>query len=241
MNTLNEEQTAYLIKMVNLLQKSKIEVGIITETDGNWVLGAMTAGDVYAFIATAPEFPGTITLTRIFPLKARIDLMKSKKDFKVEYELADNGSIKSLTFRAGKAKAGYRCGLESKYQIPKTVFTEELITFSLEPSIINEIVAAIAAFDKEGILSFIADKDSIVVSTRDDNGDKFETDSIALASDVNGEEPIAKAYTSQVVSDLLRITATGTGGDLAIGTKGILCIKHNDGTFYVMPSKKAAA
>jgi len=239
MEKFTEEQSNFLIKTIDVLQKAKIEACIIRPSgrnDDSWTVGAMSDGAVYALVGIAPEFPGVLTLDRIDKIRGRIDLLKSHKNFELFYDLTDNGKeIKTIKVKAGRSSAEYRCSMEKNYTIPKGISGEVLTTFDVRESTIQELALAIPLYDKGGLTTFTVADGELTISLKDDNGDHFTASGIETDLSEGG---VNRSYSSQVLGDLFRMADIQNETlTLAIGQKGILSIPHADAMLYVMANK----
>lgn len=231
MEQLNDENTAYLIKLIDTLHASKIDAAVI----GEWGVGAMTEGSVYAMVAEAPEFPGTLALTRIGVLKARLDLVKKQEGFGIGYEIGDNDDIRQLVLFAGDGDTTveYRCGMADGLNVPKRVLGDTLVSFEVSGDMVGNISHAVGAFKaKDSYITFESVDDSVVATVKDDNGDEFRTTVCGVGGDIPSH-----SYSSGVIGDLLNLASKSGDVIIGVGDKGILSIVCDEFTFYVMASK----
>lgn len=234
MDFLTDDQIDHLISITTTLVKAKIDTGVVGPwgEDDSWIVGAMSVGSTYALIAEAPEFPAKFAITRVDVFAARLNLLSNKPNFKIGYTLSPDGSdIKSFTLMSGRTKIDFMLGDEKKTSVPKSVNTEILTSFTLEPAMISELIGAIKAFNKDGSVTVASEGNTIRLSTRDDGGDAYETDGIESTDECD----LSHTYQAQALGDLIKLSIKDSGGaQISLGTQGVLCAKTGTYQFYMM-------
>jgi len=232
MQELSKESISYLTKLIRTINSARIGSAVIDD------LGARAideTGTVALMGTKIPEFPGSIGLTRVPQLKARLDLVSGKDSFKVEYLLnEEKGYIKSLKFIANGIKADYRTGDPENIRAPKRILDEEVTSFPLTSPMVSDIQSAVVAFGPAKDIQFaIADK-RINLIVHDETADVFST----FLGTTEYSESRAHTYDALNVSNLLKQALNDNTVTVGIGQKGILSIQKEPFTFYVMPSKR---
>lgn len=191
-----------------------------------------------------PDLEGhQIGITRLEQLAARLNLVKSQGDLKIEAaeSTGNKDDISLLDLQAGKAKAQFRAAsVEAVKGVPKnitdTLVWEVKVTSKLIP-ILSQGVTAMAA---ETIT--IASRDGVVVSFEcvDANKDVFTMDAEDPAVWVGTGSPASsfcQKYPAKTLIALLKEGARTTDPlSIFVGEGGILSLKVNGFDMFVIPN-----
>jgi len=201
-------------------------------------------GTIALLTDKVPDFPAAIALTRIPQLKARLELVKDKPNFIIEYALSGEGDtadmvaetkqfITGLTLKADGVKAGYRCGDPASVKAPKKILDEAVTSFVVKTDDVSAIQNAVNAFGPAKELQFTIDEGDIQFMVSDENGDSFSTS--VGSSTYDGK--LSHSYNAVNISALLKLALVQGSVNIGISERGILSIDRGLFTFYVMPSK----
>jgi len=243
MESLNEEQVKFLSETVTFLGPVKIEEALIDETG----FKAIDDSSTLAILSTgAPTFPGRLGLVRLGQLKSRLDLVKTRVGFSVDYTtevMKDDGDpeetevevINNLNLRAGTTKASYRAGNPFKIRAPKRPSFKILAYFGLADTTVSQIQGAISAFGPAKGVRFTFHNGIISVEVNDDNGDNFSTE----IGEVEGlDEDLSYVYNAERVASIFKLALSEGSLKVGIGERGVLTVEKGSFSFYLMPTSK---
>jgi hypothetical protein len=234
---LNQEQTDFLVDLIGTLSPAKINEAIIDDIgvrslDESGTVALMGVREEME----VPDFPSVLALGRIPQLKARMDLAKDKEGFSIHFEQKEKDGqefITALKFKANGVKADYRTQEPSKITAPKRIVDEIVTSFMLTPNDVSELSTAVNAFGPAKNVKMEIKKGVVSMRVRDVSGDEYS----CQVAKVSSEEDASHSYDAVNTINLLKLSMTNGKVEVGMGKKGILSIRKDKFTFYIIPAR----
>lgn len=181
-----------------------------------------------------PDMPfGSIGLTRIDTLMARVEIARTQEKFSIKANVQDGEDFaRSLTMESKGVKIEYRCGNPTKIKAPRQVND----TLKTKVQLTNEAVTLLqkgqAAMGAETVS--IISNNGVSFELIDVNNDVFKhtfaDDAEPLTADTDTK--FAHRYPAKTLLALFKNNPTGS---FSVGSKGILSFPINGLTVFVLP------
>lgn len=221
-------KTAELVKIGNII----IEPGRVRAIDEDRTVAIFHEDSV-------PDMPfGSIGINRIEVFHNRMNLVSDKDNFTTDVEVKDEGTdsawAKALTFKAKGIKVEYRCANPKTIQAPKTLADGEKFSIQMSGDAIALMQKGIAAMKAETVTIF-GTAEGTFFEMSDINGDALTYRFGDIADDlVNGEDvDFSHKYPIKTLIPVLKMLP---GGQVIITNRGLVKLKANGLTIYVIPS-----
>jgi hypothetical protein len=239
---LNGDQIQFLTDAVSFLTPARVEEALIDE-DG---FKAIDDSSTMAVIASEiPAFPGKVALSRIHQLKSRIDLVKGKTGFAIDYvvesrkeegnpDAVEEDVISSFDFSAGSTHARYRAGNPFVVRAPKRPALKTLAYFGLSDTTVGQIQSAVAAYGPAKEIGFVFNGGNIAIELQDDNGE-FTTN---IGTVEGFDEKVSYVYNAERISVIFKLGLEDGTLKVGIGERGLLEVERGCFSFYLMPSSR---
>ena len=207
---------------------------IILEAD---CVRAMDSDQTVVILETEniPEFDfNSIGLNRVNILASRLDIAKTQEKFHIDALMDDNNEfVRSLTMKGTGSKIEYRCANPIHMRAPKQIKDEPVARIPLNGEIIFLMQKGMAAMGADSIT--LISNDEVTFEFVDVNNDVFSHVIADEAEPVNPGDSTKFAH-KYPVSTLLSLFKNNPDGYFEVGgSKGMLSIKVNGLTFYVLP------
>ena len=220
----NVIHTAALVGIDNII----IEPDRVRAMDENQTVVILEEDGIPAF-----DF-SSIGLNRIGVLSSRLNIAKSRDNFGIEAVMDDNNEfVRSLNMTGKGTKIDFRCANPTHIKAPKQIKDEAIARVPINDEVVDLMQKGIAAMGAEYVK--LISNTEVTFEFVDVNNDVFSHVIADQADPVNSSTTTKFAH-KYPAKTLLSLFKNNPKGYFEVGgTKGMLSIKVNNLTFYVLP------
>lgn len=217
------------------LKKLIIEPGKIRGIDEKQTVALISTDNV-------PDLDGKqVGINRITELSARINLVKGEGDLLIEAtEGANKLDISLLDLNVGKTKAQFRCAsVEAVKGVPKNITDKLVWVINVDSKMLPILGQAVSAMTADAITIASRDGQTVSFECVDSNKDVFTTDAEEAPKWVGQGTPatsFCQKFPQKTLLALLKEASKTTDPvPLSMGEQGILSLKVNGFSFFIIP------
>ena len=182
-----------------------------------------------------PDFDfNSIGLDRVGVLLSRLNIAKERDNFGINAEMDDNNEFIRVLKMSGKGtKIDFRCSNPNHIRAPKQIQDEAIARVQITKEVVDLMQKGIAAMGAEYVN--LISNDEVTFEFVDVNNDVFSHVIADEAEHVNSSSTTKFAH-KYPAKTLLALFKNNPDGCFEVGgQKGMLSIKVNNLTFYVLP------
>lgn len=182
-----------------------------------------------------PDFDfNSIGLNRISVLLSRLAIAKDRDNFGIDAAMDDNNEfVRTLNMTGKGTKIDFRCSNPNHIRAPKQIGDEMIARVQITKEIVDLMQKGIAAMGAEFVN--LISNDEVTFEFVDVNNDVYSQVIAEEAKPLNGSTTTKFAH-KYPAKTLLSLFKNNPNGCFEVGgQKGMLSIKVNDLTFYVLP------
>lgn len=173
-------------------------------------------------------------INRIGVLVSRLNIAKERDNFGINVTMKDNDDfVRSLVMTGKGTKIDYLCANPNHLKAPKQIKDESIARVQISKEVVELMQKGIAAMGAEFIT--LISNDEVTFELVDVNNDVF-SHVIADEAEAVNSSPTTRFANKYPAKTLLALFKNNPNGYFEMGgIKGILSIKVNNLTFYVLP------
>lgn len=230
---LDTDTITYIQNVVNTAQMIGID-NIIIEKD----LVRAIDDDKTVVLSQSKNVPdmsfGSIGLNRIGVFTSRLDIARTQENFSIEARVDDNNEFaRSLLMKGKGVRIDYRCANPNTISAPRVIKDEMIYRVQLTAEAVVMLQKGQTAMSAETV-TINSTKDGVALEMVDINSDNMSFTFADSATPI-GDKTSGLFAHRYPIKILLPLFKHDVGNTFEIGEKGIMSIKINGLTVYVLP------